>query len=397
MTYSLDLQTGVITPDTSTMRDEVAAEWKSAFGQNFVTEPDTPQGVMVTAEALAREAVANNNAQLANQINPDLAGGPFLDAICALMGMERRGATASVIPTVLLTGQPGVLVPSGAQARSIDGSIWTLRSNVLLAANGQGVGAFVCTTTGPIGCQIGEMSEVLDMVLGWEAVYNTSAALPGTNEESDAELRSRRRITLARQGISTREAQLSGLMDLDGVTSAVFRENVGNTSTIIDGIPMVPHSVWACIDGGTDADIAASLLKNKTDGAAWNGGTTVAVTDPASGQVYNVQFDRPTYQFPSIRVYVRQGNSSINPITEIPRTVVLWAQGKMPGDPGLTIGTNVSAFEVAGAINHYNPGFFINRVEIWGNGVLYPNGYPISLLQRAIIEQSAVQVFVEAA
>ncbi len=397
MTYSLDLQTGVITPDTSTMRDEVAAEWKSAFGQNFVTEPDTPQGVMVTAEALAREAVANNNAQLANQINPDLAGGPFLDAICALMGMERRGATASVIPTVLLTGQPGVLVPSGAQARSIDGSIWTLRSNVLLAANGQGVGAFVCTTTGPIGCQIGEMSEVLDMVLGWEAVYNTSAALPGTNEESDAELRSRRRITLARQGISTREAQLSGLMDLDGVTSAVFRENVGNTSTIIDGIPMVPHSVWACIDGGTDADIAASLLKNKTDGAAWNGGTTVAVTDPASGQVYNVQFDRPTYQFPSIRVYVRQGNSSINPITEIPRTVVLWAQGKMPGDPGLTIGTNVSAFEVAGAINYYNPGFFINRVEIWGNGVLYPNGYPISLLQRAIIEQSAVQVFVEAA
>lgn len=396
MTYSLDLQTGVITPDTSTMRDEVAAEWRTAFGANFVTAPDTPQGVMVTAEALAREAVANNNAQLANQINPDLAGGPFLDAICALMGIERRGATASVIPTVLLTGQPGVLVPSGAQARSVDGSIWTLRSNVLLASNGQATGAFVCTTTGPTGCQIGELSEVMDMVLGWEAVYNTSAALPGTLEESDAELRSRRRVTLARQGISTREAQLSGLMDIDGVTSAVFRENVTNATTNVDGISMVAHSVWACVDGGSDAEIAMSLLKNKTDGANWNGATVVPVTDPASGQVYNVKFDRPVYQYPSIRVYVRQGNSAINPITEIPRTVVLWAQGKMPGDPGLTIGTMVSAFEVAGAINFYNPGFFINRIEIWGNGVIYPSGYPITLLQRAIIEASAVQVYVEA-
>lgn len=397
MSYSFDVSTGVITPDTSELRAEVVSEFQQALGADIVTTPDTPQGVLITGEALAREAVANNNAQIANQINPNLAGGVFLDAICALMGLERRAASASVITSVRLTGQPGTLVPAGAQARSIDGNIWLLRSNVTLGSAGSAEGVFFCATAGAIGCSVGQLSTVVDMVLGWETVINLTAAIPGTLQESDAELRSRRRLTLARQGISTREAQLSGLLDLDGVSSAVFRENVTNAPLPIESgaITLAPHSIWACVDGGTDQAIAESLLKNKTDGAGWNGSTVISVTDPWSGQVYDVKFDRPTYQYPSIRVYVRQGQSQLNPVTVIPKAVVDWAEGKIPGDSGLTIGTDVSAYEVAGAINYYAPGFFVRKVEIYGSGVLYPDGYPINLLQRAIIESSAVTVVME--
>ena len=392
--YSIDTATGVITPDTSSLRDDVVAEWQAALGNNIVTTPDTPQGVMITAEALAREAVANNNAQLANQINPNIAGGVFLDAICALLGLERRAASSSVINQALLTGQPATLVPAGSQARSEDGNYWLLQANVQLDVFGRAYGIFSCAEVGPILCTPGQMSEVVDMVLGWESVTNISAAIPGLLEESDAELAERRRVTLARQTISTREAQLSGIMDIEGVTSAVFRENVANASAVVDGVTMVAHSVWACVDGGSDFDIAMSLLKNKTDGADWNGALSLPTVDPYSMQVYIVKFDRPTKLYPQVSVSVRQRDDQLNPLTQVPKAVVAWANGKMDGDPGLTIGTMVSPYEIAGAVNRQNPGYFVTNVLVSLAGVDYPGGLPVTLKQRAVITESAVTVVV---
>lgn len=396
MTYDFNAQTGVIYPDTATVVDTVQNEWRAALGSELNTDPETPQGVMITAEVLARQAVVDITVQLANQINPNIAGGVFLDALCALMGLERRPAIPSIANSVQLTGQPNIIVPAGSQAKSNNGFIWLLKDNVQIGQDGTGVGVFECSVTGPIGCPVGALSTVVDMVLGWETVYNPIAATPGQDIESDARLRSRRRITLARQGISTREAQLSGVMDLDGVTSAVMRENVSSNPATIDGVFMVGHSVWLCVDGGSNTDVAMSLLKNKTDGAAWNGTTAVSVIDPASGQAYDVLFDRPTYIYPTVRVVVKTNYSTINPISEIPKNIVAWANGEMPGDYGLTIGQDVSPYEIAGAINYYNPGFFISRVDVRLDGTLYPNGIPVTLLQRAILVESAIVVEVQA-
>lgn len=94
--YGYVTSTGVIVPDTSTTLDQVRSEYRAAFGDDLDTSAETPQGVLITAETESRDAVARNNADLANQINPNLAGGVFLDAIWQLTGGQRVRATPTL-------------------------------------------------------------------------------------------------------------------------------------------------------------------------------------------------------------------------------------------------------------------------------------------------------------
>ena len=108
--YDYLISTGVIVPDTSDTREDVIAEYRSVFGADFIVDDETPEGTLITAETTSRQSVARNNAAVANQINPNLAGGPFFDAIWALTGGGRdTGRRSAVMVTV--TGAANTIIP----------------------------------------------------------------------------------------------------------------------------------------------------------------------------------------------------------------------------------------------------------------------------------------------
>lgn len=395
MAYDYIIETGVIVPDTATLLAEVQDEWREALGDDLIVTPDTPQGVLITSEALAREGVTANNAALANQINPNLAGGVFLDAICAFLGLEREGATATRVPQVSLGGIPLTIIPAGTRARDTTGAIFYTAGGVQLSGAGSAVVDMIAEDAGPHAVPIGTLTEVLDQVLGWETVTNALPGIIGNDEQSDDSLRQLRRVTLARQGISTREAQLSAINDLPGVTSAVFRENYTDADATIDGVFLKKHSVWLGVDGGTDEAVAASLLENKTDGADWNGATEVDVVDPTSGQTYAVKFDRAEYVPVFVRVTVRKAGSTADPLIIVPKAIVDYARGELPDEPGLLMGVSVSPFEIGGAVNLVQAGFIVTNVELSlaGEDPLVQT-IPITIKQRALIDISYITVLV---
>src|SRR5690554_6024725 len=88
---------GVIVADTADTRNQVVAEFQAAFGQDVVTDPETPQGVLITMLAQERDNTARAMAEVANQINPAQAQDVFLDGLLALMGGRRLSATHSTI------------------------------------------------------------------------------------------------------------------------------------------------------------------------------------------------------------------------------------------------------------------------------------------------------------
>lgn len=394
--YKYLLESGTVVPDTSTLLADVQGEWKDAFGQDLQVTSDTPQGVMIAGETAARSEVLRTNAALANQINPDIAGGVFLDAICSLLGLQRATATRSLVRGVQLNGQPSTVIPAGSRAITLGDDLFESVGGVVLDATGLGFVDFQSVEYGPIQCAAGSLNRVVDSVLGWETVTNPDAGIPGTSEQSDESLRDLRRRTLARQGISTVEAQVSDLNALDGVKSIQFRENIAATTQIIDGITMVAHSVWACVDGGADLDIARSLLTNKTDGAAWNGAVTVPVLEPFSGQTYDVQFDRPDVVQLLVRVTVKQGSSLADPAIEVPKAVVAYANGEIPGERGFVVGVNVSPYEIAGGVSYFLPGMFVSLVEIApvSTGVYQPTTLALALNEVAQTQISSVTVVV---
>lgn len=356
--------TGVIVPDTADIQTDVENEYKAVFGQDLVTTPNTPQGVLITAEVAARSNVLLNNATVANQINPNLAGGVFLDAIWALTGGQRLAATFSVVPGVQLLGLPGTLIPAGSQASLIDGTLFASVSDVTLDGGGNGTVDFQAVDAGPIAVNVGALTQIVTAVLGWDQVTNPNAATVGRAEESDLSSRQRRKNTLSLQNVALPLAITSALYDIPNVKSLQFRENYTKFDATIDGIFLLANSVWVCVDGGTDAEIAAALLANKSLGANWNGAVSVTVTDPASGQSYPVKFDRPTPRPMQARVTVRAGSALVDVPQAVRSAIVAYASGQLEGEPGFVVGANVSAFELGGAVNRYAPGIFVTKCEI---------------------------------
>lgn len=356
--------TGVIVPDTADVQTEVENEYKAVFGQDLVTTPNTPQGVLITAEVAARSNVLRNNATVANQINPNLAGGVFLDAIWALTGGARLAATYSVVPAVDLLGLPGTFIPAGAQASLIDGALFESVSDVTLDGGGMGAVDFQAVEPGPIAVNVGALSQIVTAVLGWDTVSNPTAATGGRSEESDLSSRQRRKNTLSLQNVALPLAITSALYDLPAVKSLQFRENYTKLDATIDGIFLLANSIWVCVKGGTDAEIATALLAHKSLGANWNGATTVNIVDSASGQTYPVKFDRPTDVAVQARVTVRSGSALVNVPQAVREAIVAYAAGELEGEPGFVVGGNVSAFELAGAVNRNAPGIYVQKCEI---------------------------------
>ncbi|MCQ9426670.1 hypothetical protein NRB16_24425 [Pseudomonas sp. LJDD11] len=383
---------GVIVPDTADIREEVISQWKAAFGQDLDVSPETPQGVMITAEIEARDSVARNNADLANQINPDLAGGVFLDGIWSLMGGGRRQATRSLISGVVLGGQAGTDILAGARAAvEGTGALFELLTSVTLGTDGRALATFRAIDYGPITVSAGQLNAIVTGVLGWETISNPADAVTGRLEESDIAARRRRRQTLGLQSVALPEAIISRLYDTEGVRSLVFRENYTDLPLHIDGVVLKPHSIYVCVDGGDDAVIAGALLDTKTLGAGWNGSVAVTVIDQASSQPYQVQFDRPQVVPVFIRVTARYNNLDGQQI--IPESIMAYVNGRLEGDAGFVVGNPVSPFELASAVNQVEPRIFIKRVEIstdghdWQSDVL-----PISIQQKAQTSVGAIQV-----
>lgn len=381
--YQYIIATGVVVPDTSAIRSEVESEWRAAFGQDLVVTSETPQGAMITIDVESRDGMVRNNAELANQINPDIAGGIFLDAIWALTRGRRRSATRSVLSGVQFRGIPGTIIPARSVAVvETTGARFLSSNDLVIGSGGVVTGQMVAESTGPVAAPAGSLTQVASSVLGWEQVNNPTSAALGADRESDIASRKRRRNTLALQSISLAEAIISRVSDVDGVSSMTFRENDTSETQVIDGVTLTPKSVWVCVDGGEETDIATALLASKTGGAAWNGDVLVSLIEPSSGQAYAVRFDRPQELNRLLRITVK-------PTTLDAQTIILGAiksyqDGELDGEDGLVVGEDLSPFEIAGAINEVEPRIFIKKVESSTDGLNW---------STSIIDASIDQVF----
>lgn len=388
--YNFVNSTGIIIVDTSNTLTEVQDEYKQAFNNNDLVVNSGPLAVLINAETESRNGVANSNAQVANQINPNLSGGVFLDAVCALLGIVRLPGTPT---TVLadLTGIPGTLIPVGSLAQSSDGIIYQSVADSTLDGSGNAQQTFQATTIGANNLAIGSLNQIIsdangNTILGWETINNTLAGVTGTNIESDAELRERRNNQLGLQSNSTPESVISNVLNVNGVNSLTFRENVTNTAQIIDNVLLVPHSIYACVDGGVDLDVATALLNSKSSGSNWNGSVIVPVIQQPSGQQYLVQFDRPVLIDIFFNININPSSTLTDPISLTQEAVFAYAAGQIEGFEGFIVGANVQPFVINDAINAFNSSINALRTEVGLSAVTVDtNDISIEIFQKATI------------
>ena len=182
--YDYVTANGVIVPDVSDILTDVENEYEAILGDDFVTDPQTPEGVLISTEANSREALARNNAQLANQINPNQAGGVFLDALWALLGGARNPATRSIVE-VTITGVAGTVIPqfSIAETDQVDpDDRIQFRSQIVVTIpmSGSVTATFESVDTGPQAASANTLTRIVDSVLGWESITNPAQAALGS-------------------------------------------------------------------------------------------------------------------------------------------------------------------------------------------------------------------------
>ena len=403
--YEYLLTTGVIISDTSVIQTDVENEFKDAFGTDLVISPNTPQGVLITAETAARVAVADNNAALANQINPNVAGGVFLDAIGALTGSFRSPATPSTV-TVTLTGVSGTTIPAGSQVSdSVYQNVFQTVASVTIVD-----GSSTVIMTSVLNCMIvagaNTLTQILTAVLGWETCNNPAAAVLGTTTESDEEFRNDLRVTLAAQGASTAQAIISAVNQVENVKSSKFLENIAPTTQTIEGVVMIGHSIYMCVDGGLPLSVAEAMQSKKSAGAAYNngasgayGGTNVSqdVIVPYSGQTITVLFDTPDIIQIGVAISVVVTQSVQDPTTAVQDAILNYANGLLSNQAGLVVGANVSPWELSGAVTSQYPGIYVQSLQIKSSTLSIAYQYTeiaIAPWQKAVIQQSAIVVTV---
>lgn len=379
--YQFIIDTGTVVADTSTILADVQAEYQAALGATIDLASSTPQGTLIAGEVIARTSVMKNNADLANTINPDLSYGVFLDAICAFLGIK-RGQNASTQGNGVKMDGDGVTtvtVPAGSRVVTSNGDIFALAVDTTITGGGTVRGNFLSQQFGNIPLPAGTLT-ILDGTIGWgdAIVDGTTVVVAGTVQLTDPQLKIARNQQLATQGVGSSGAIASQVSQVPNVTSAnVIENNTAQFATPVNGVTFtLPNAMWACVAGGaTDIDIANALYAAHQGGCPWDYGATgegvqiqapfgVQVLDPVTGVPYFVKANRPVMLDVYVAITVKQQSSVSSSIPAVQSAIINYATGQEQGEPGLVVGANISAFEMAGAVARQIPGMYIRACSV---------------------------------
>jgi uncharacterized phage protein gp47/JayE len=166
---------------------------------------------------------------------------------------------------------------------------WSSSSNIGIV-KASVIGQLVAVDVGPINQEANTVTNIQTPVLGWDSVTNPFKVIPGSNEETDSELRERFRQSKYLRASNILESLYSALISLDNVKEVQIYENDTDQTDSL-GIPS--HSFFPIVLGGIDSEIANTIWKRKPLGIRSYGNTSVTIYD-SQGFAHSIGFERPS-------------------------------------------------------------------------------------------------------
>lgn len=165
---------------------------------------------------------------------------------------------------------------------------WTSSANLGINKSSN-IASIQAISTGPINQEANTITQIQTPVLGWDSVTNPLAATPGSNEETDTELRERFRESKYLRASNILESLYSSIISLSNVQEVQIYEN-DTDSTDANGIPA--HSFMPIVLGGIDSEVANTIWKRKPMGILSYGNTSYTIYD-SQGFAHSIGFERP--------------------------------------------------------------------------------------------------------
>ena len=279
--------------------DNLTSEFQEIYGEDINVDSNSPDGQIINTFAQMLEDQYELLSQVNASFDPDQAIGVVLDQRCAINGIQRKAGTYTYV-TIDVTADRSVTLDGidrvpAEQAYTIsdnEGNLFVLSATSSINS-GTSQLVFRALNVGNVEVLPNTITTPVTIILGVKSVNNPGVAISqGTNEETDSELRERRKrsVSISNQGYV--DGLAAALENLSDVTKVNVYQNRGNT-TDADGIP--GHSIWVVIQGGTDEEIG-QVMDNKVAGGVGMKGSQSVNVQQSDGQVETYLFDRPSAQ-----------------------------------------------------------------------------------------------------
>jgi len=280
---------------------ELIADMQAIYGTDINTDSDSPDGQQI--DIIAQQGI--DQRELLEAINAgfnvDEAEGTKLDALCALIGITRAGATFTyqnveveidrALGLVGLDSDALVLEPTGIYTVKDDTSnLFYLLDSVTFTGSGTYSLNFRAAEIGVVEVTPNTITTPVTVIAGVVSVNNPDAVnSTGVDEETDFQLRNRFKASTGISATGNTESLQAALANLTDVTVAKVYENYTH-ETDSDGIPA--HCIWAIVQGGDPDEIGQAIYAKRGMGCNMRGDEEVNVTKPDGG-IFISKYDVP--------------------------------------------------------------------------------------------------------
>lgn len=277
--------------------ENLTKEFQDIYGEDINVDSNSPDGQIINIFAQMLEDQYELLSQVYTSFDPDQAIGTVLDQRCAINGVQRKAGTYTYVQIDVVADRGATLAGLDQNALEDCYTVSDSEGNQFVLANTSVIAAgtnslrFRASNIGNVEVIPNTITVPVTIVLGVLSVNNPSVATEeGTNEETDAELRERRKrsVSIANQGYT--DGLYASLMNIPDVSAAAVYQNRGS-STDADGIP--GHSIWVVVAGGTTEEIGKVMDYKVAAGVGMKGTQSVNVAQ-VDGSIATYYFDRPT-------------------------------------------------------------------------------------------------------
>lgn len=321
--------------------------FREIYGGDINTDPDSPDGQMIGLISQIKADLEELGEAIYRALDPDHAGGVWLEQRAAYAGITRRRASYSYLRRVMLGGDAGALVQAGSIVKDESKQRWLLVADSVVGSTAD----FRSVEKGAFELSASVDLEIITKTNGWVTASTTEPAEAGEEEERDPVLRNRFYRSRARGAQNSVDGIEANVAQLPDVREVVCLENHTDV-TDENGVPR--KSINVIVDGGTDADIAKVIFDHKTGGTGMRGDVQVNIID-RRGRVRPVWFDRPAPIDCAAYIEVQRNENYTDIDTDAIKAAI--------ADTSFMIGQDVQRTRLYSPINTV-PGFWVSTLQI---------------------------------
>ena len=361
------------------------------YGPAINVDPNSQDGQQINIYAQGGVDLREVLNQINSNFDPDQARGRVLDQRDAINAITRNGGTYTLAPVEIITDAAVNLVGLDNQSDELNptvpdlyivkddaGTEFYLLDSIAIVGAGSQELTFRAAEIGEVEIQLNTITEPVTVLAGITGINNPSGALSiGVNEESDANLKVRRRGSVAIPSTGYLDGIEASLADIDGVSVARVYENDTNV-TDSDGTPA--HTIWAIVEGGDDTEIGEIIYKKKSSGSGMRGAEEVEITRP-DNRLFTSKYDRPGSEDLYIRFSLELIGGGFIDNDSIKTQIVDGLLWKIGGDAG---GDDVTDF-----LKNLNSQYRVTGMQVSDDGATWVEVVPVTSPQNRFVNATS--------